>query len=72
MSNEIVTTPALPFLTNNKGGSIIIQNWNTKTDVPTEIENVNLPIIVDRGKIKNGLPDLREKLENEKNKKDEL
>jgi hypothetical protein len=31
-----------------------------------------LPIIIDRGKIKNGLPAIREKGEFDKNKKDEL
>ena len=66
------TAPSLPLITNNKGGSIIIQNWNTKNDIPPEIENVNLPIIVDRSKIQHGLPDMKESLEKEKNKKDEL
>ncbi len=42
------------------GGSIIIQNWNTKTEIPKELEEyVNLPIIIDRNKLtkqKNLLP----------------
>ncbi len=34
-------------------GSIIIQNWNTKSNVPKELEEyVNLPIIADKGKLK--------------------
>lgn len=60
------------MISNNKGGSIIIQNWNTKNDIPVEIENINLPIIVDKSKIQLGLPDVKERLEKEKNKKDEL
>jgi len=74
MSIEVAstTTPALPMISNNKGGSIIIQNWNTKKDIPVEIENINLPIIVDKSKIQHGFPDSKERLEKEKNKKDEL
>lgn len=74
ISSEIPNnpTPALPLIPNNKGGSIIIQNWNTKNIIPAEIENVNLPIIVDKSKIQYGLPDVKERIENEKNKKDEL
>ena len=62
----------MPLISNNRGGGIIIQNWNTKNDIPSGIENINLPIIVDRSKIQHRLPDAKERLENEKNKKDEL
>jgi hypothetical protein len=62
----------LPLITNAKGGSVIIQKWNTKNEIPAGIENVNLPIILDKFKIQNALPDAKERIENEKNKKDEL
>lgn len=62
----------MPSLLTNKGGSVIIQNWNTKSDIPAEVDNLNLPIIIDRGKVKNGLPEIKERGDNDKNKKDEL
>ena len=47
----------LPSLANQttmaKGfGGIVIQNWNTKRDIPKELEDFqNLPIIVDKNKL---------------------
>ena len=36
-------------------GSIILQNWNTKTHIPKEIEEyMNMPIIVSTEKVKPG------------------
>lgn len=35
-----------------KGGSIIIQNFSSKMEQPNNID-VNLPIIIDRNKLKN-------------------
>ncbi len=39
----------LPAIT--RGGNIIVQNWNSKTQIPADVENVNLPIILNRNKI---------------------
>ena len=44
------------LFTNVNNGHIIMQNWVTKNDIPKDIGNcLNLPIIVDRKKIKNFL-----------------
>ena len=44
------------LFTNVNNGNIIMQNWVTKNDIPKDIGNcLNLPIIVDRKKIKNFL-----------------
>ena len=35
-------------------GNVIMQNWNTKTNIPNDIgEYINLPVIIDRKKLKN-------------------
>lgn len=39
------------------GGGIVIQNWNTKKEIPKELEEFqNLPIIVDKNKLTNKRP----------------
>ena len=42
----------LPTLSTNKGGSIIIQTFNTTTSTPPEIDNLSLPIMIDKTKLK--------------------
>ena len=39
----------LPII--QKGGNIIIQHWNTKNEIPTDVENINLPIIFSRNQL---------------------
>jgi hypothetical protein len=57
-----------------KGGNVIIQTWNTRTEIPAEVPLANLPIIVDPRKIyenmtlRNSLPSL----ESERRKDDYL
>ncbi len=47
-----------------KGGNVIIQTWNTRTEIPQDLPLANLPIIVDPRKIndnmtlRNSLPSL--------------
>ncbi len=39
----------LPII--QKGGNIIIQHWNTKNEIPIDVDNINLPIIFSRNKV---------------------
>jgi hypothetical protein len=47
--NDSKTLPVLNLST--RGGNFIIQNWSTKNEIPEDITNLNLPIILDRSKM---------------------
>ena len=72
---------SVPDLFAGSGGNIIMQNWNTKNNVPKDVGNyLNLPIIVDRKKIKKflenkkilKLPENQEKLKLKHSNNDEV
>ena len=44
-----------PKLGKIKPGGIIIQKWETKNRVPSDVDNLSLPIIVDKRKLVNSL-----------------
>lgn len=49
--NEKNESKALPALNlTSRGGNVIIQNWSTKNEIPQDITNINLPIILDKTK----------------------
>lgn len=60
-TGENKVLPQLPVLA-HKGGSTIIQNWNTKKETPKDIADLNLPIIYDRNKVNNALPELTQEV----------
>ena len=44
---------SVPNIMEGLNGTIIMQNWNTKKEVPKDIgQCLNLPVIVDRSKVK--------------------
>ena len=47
--NDFKELPALNL--SSRGGNVIIQNWSTKIEIPPDITNINLPIILDKTKI---------------------
>jgi len=47
--NDSKTLPVLNLST--RGGNFIIQNWSTKNEIPDDVTNLNLPIILDRSKM---------------------
>ena len=67
---------SLPNLQSNGSlmGSVIMQNWNTKSSIPHDIGGcLNFPIIIDRSKFKKldsilCLPDTKKKLDFSKTK----
>ena len=42
-----------PKASKHKSGGILIQKWETKNKIPSEVDNLSLPIIVDKKKLLN-------------------
>lgn len=40
-------------MSKHKPGGILIQKWETKNNIPSEVDNLSLPIIVDKRKLLN-------------------
>ena len=53
-SNKSNASKSLPDLFKGLNGTVIMQNWNTKKNIPNEIgEYINYPSLIDRKKILN-------------------
>ena len=54
VDKRLLSSKSVPDLFKNLNGNVIMQNWNTKTNIPKDIgEYINLPVIIDRKKLKN-------------------
>jgi len=58
-THHLTNSRSVIDLFKNLNGSVIIQNWNTKRNVPKDIgEFINLPSLIDLNKINNNLKKL--------------
>ena len=49
----LISSRSVGDLFSGLNGNVIMQNWNTKTNIPNDGEYINLPVIIDRKKLKN-------------------